>query len=152
MNWFTTLSRYVTLYMYHVYLIGFWGVIIVISTAQIISIMSLKASVHWGKLLLVESQVPLRKGKFKNCLKKLTPSTLIFASFEFFISMQTYLSHHMSPVAQFLEELRHDGLIQWKSIGLRGHYHSRLETWMKKIYPRLDVAHIFISLRLSKVN
>lgn len=79
MNWFTTLSRYVTLYipvyMYHVYLIGFWGVIIVISTAQIISIMSLKASVHWGKLLLVESQVPLRKGKFKNCLKKPTAST-----------------------------------------------------------------------------
>lgn len=70
MNWFTTLSRYVSLYMYHVYLIGFRGVIIVISTAQIISIMSLKASVHWGKLLLVESQVPLRKGKFQELLKK----------------------------------------------------------------------------------
>lgn len=68
MNWFTTLSRYVT--FYYVYLIGFRGVIIVISTAQIISIVSLKASVHWGKLLLVESKVPLRKGKFKNCFKK----------------------------------------------------------------------------------
>lgn len=81
MNWFTTLSRYVT--FYYVYLIGFWGVIIVISTAQIISIVSLKASVHWGKLLLVESKVPLRKGKFKNCFKKPTPSMLIIASFEF---------------------------------------------------------------------
>lgn len=136
MNWFTTLSRYVTLYMYHVYLIGFWGVIIVISTAQIISIMSLKASVHWGKLLLVESQVPLRKGKFQELLKKTNTLNAHFCIIWIFYQ-QTYLSHHMSPVAQFLEELWHDGLIQWKSIGLRGHYHSGLETWMKKIDPRL---------------
>ena len=52
---------------------------------------------------------------------------LIIESFEF-LCQQAYLAHHMSPVAQFLEELRHDGLIQWQSIGLRSHYHSRLET------------------------
>lgn len=149
MNWFTTLSRYVT--FYYVYLIGFRGVIIVISTAQIISIVSLKASVHWGKLLLVESKVPLKKEKFKNCFKKPTTSMLIIASFEF-LCQQAYLAHHMSPVAQFLEELRHDGLIQWQSIGLRSHYHSRLETWMKK---NIDTMQLHVQVDLKgrfKVN